>query len=145
MRRPDLRLASLLIIAATAAPARAAGPEDAILGTWRGTSTCVDLKRAPACKDEVVVYDFRPSSGTKGGVTLDAKKVVDGVAVSMGELELTLDPGTSRWSGEFQNSRVHVVWSYKVNGNAMTGTCEEFASKAVLRRVAVKREEPAPR
>ena len=114
-----------------------------ILGTWRGTSTCADLKRAPACKDEVVIYDFRPSTETKGAVTLDAKKVVDGAAVPMGNLDLTLDPGTSRWSGEFQNSRVHVVWSYQVNGDAMTGTCEEFSSKAVLRRVAVKREGPA--
>ena len=28
----------------------------AFLGTWRGTSTCVDRELAPACKDEIVVY-----------------------------------------------------------------------------------------
>ncbi len=115
-------------------------PDDAILGTWRGTSKCVDLERAPACKDEVVVYDFRP--GEKAGTfALDAKKVVDGRPVPMGVIEgFARDPKTGRFAAEFRNSRVHVVWSYDVKGAEMTGTCEEFGSKAVLRRVAAKKE-----
>lgn len=129
-------LAGILLLATASAPG------DAILGTWRGTSTCVDLERAPACKDEVVVYDIRP--GEKPGTfALDAKKVVDGQPVPMGVIEgFVRDPKTGRYAGEFRNSRVHILWSYEVKGTEMTGTCEEFDSKAVLRRVVARKDPP---
>ena len=42
---------------ARAQPTRQTSVDD-LLGTWRGTSTCVDHIAAPACQDEVIVYEF---------------------------------------------------------------------------------------
>jgi hypothetical protein len=36
-----------------------------LLGIWRGTSTCTDRTAAPACTDEIAVYEF--SAGAKPG------------------------------------------------------------------------------
>jgi hypothetical protein len=80
---PPLRLA-------VAEAARPAAPT----GVWRGTSTCTDRVAAPACHDEVVVYEF--TAGAKSGtVHWKADKVVDGHREPMGELDLAYDTGDS--------------------------------------------------
>jgi len=70
----------------------AAGDPAQLFGTWRGTSVCADRVAAPACQDEVVVYEF--TAGPKPGIVRwAADKVVDGKRVPMGELELSFDKG----------------------------------------------------
>ena len=49
-----------------------------ILGTWRGTSTCVKEAWNSACNDEQVIYYVTTVPGRTDSVALDARKVVDG-------------------------------------------------------------------
>jgi len=112
---------------------------DEILGTWKGTSTCVDRTRHPACKDEVVVYEFREKSGAPDVVSLQADKIVDGQRVTMGEFDVVWDAGEGAWLGEFRNQSVHILWKYVVHGTSMDGTLVDLPEKNLIRRVSVKR------
>src|SRR5262245_40590019 len=118
-------LAMWLFCAAAVAAARhdrtgAKGDLAEILGTWRGTSTCVNRQIAPACKDEIVVYEVRRSEKPLTAI-LAADKVVDGQRLPMGELEFVYDPKEACWRSEFQTARVHAVWCLTVVGRTMTG------------------------
>ena len=65
MKVPSLLLLVLLAISSssTAEDANA----KAILGVWRGTSICVNLEAAPACKNEEVIYEFRETTPPVAG------------------------------------------------------------------------------
>ena len=131
-------LAAILAAAASASPSPA--PDDGILGTWRGTSTCVDRQRHPACKDEVVIYGFRRKAGEEGVVTQKADKIVEGQVVPMGELDFRWDAGRRAWTSEFRNERVHILWSFMVRGDAIEGTLVDLPDGSLVRNVAVKRQ-----
>lgn len=136
MRAP--LLASLLL----ASPLLAAdAPPDAsrtFLGTWHGTSTCTNRQLAPACQDEVVVYDVTPGAKT-GVVNVKADKVVNGERQNMGDLVFTWDAAAKEWTSDYENPRVHVLWRLRVNGDAVTGTLEQLPGKATIRRIALRR------
>ncbi|MGE5816278.1 MAG: hypothetical protein ACM36C_17460 [Acidobacteriota bacterium] len=110
-----------------------------IMGRWEGTSICTRIPENAACHDEVVVYDFRLSKDKPGAVTLDAKKIVNGKPEPMYELDFAFDETHHQWSAEFSNTRVHIRWSYTVEGDSMTGTCVLLPSETVVRNVNVKR------
>ena len=131
-------LATILAAAASASPSPA--PDDSVLGTWRGTSTCVDRQRHPACKDEVVLYEFRRKAAEEGVVTLTADKIVEGQVVPMGELDFRWDAGRRAWTSEFRNERVHILWSFMVRGDAIEGTLVDLPDGSLARNVAVKRQ-----
>jgi len=116
------------------------GPADKIVGTWRGTSTCVDRVAAPSCTDEQVVYEVVAAADAPEKVTIKGDKIVDGKRVFMGELEYTLASDGS-WTAEFQSPRVHSQWRLVVDGNRMSGTAILLPSKAVVRRMALERKE----
>lgn len=120
---------------APAAPAR----RDEILGTWKGTSTCVDRSRHPACKDEVVVYEFREKPGAPDAVSLQADKIVDGQRVTMYEQDFVWDAGEGAWLGEFRVRNNHGLWKYVVKGKSMEGTLVDLPEKNLVRRIAVTR------
>ena len=112
---------------------------DSFLGTWRGSSTCTDRVAAPACKDEVVIYDVRPSD--KAGVAkLAADKVVDTQRVPMGELEFAYDKGEGCWRSEFETPRAHGVWCLVVKGKEVTGTLRLLPAGSIVRRVQLRRD-----
>src|SRR5262245_28932206 len=91
------------------------------LGTWRRTSVCVNRQIAPACNDEIVVYEVRPSE-TPNAALLKADKVVDGRRVPMGELEFVYSEKEACWRSEFSTPRVHAVWCLVIDGRNMTGS-----------------------
>jgi hypothetical protein len=128
-------LALALAAGSPAAPSR----RDEILGTWKGTSTCVDRARHPACKDEVVVYEFREKAGAAETVLLQADKIVDGQRLTMGELDVVWNAGEGAWLGEFRNQNVHILWKYVVHGTSMEGTLVDLPDRNLIRRVSVKR------
>lgn len=115
-----------------------AGPASPI-GVWRGTSTCTDHVAAPACKDEVVVYEFT-AAATPGTVHWQADKVVDGKRQPMGEFDLTYDTDEACWRGEFQSPRVHTVWRLTVDGAHMTGTGQLLPGKETIRKIDVRKD-----
>jgi hypothetical protein len=139
--------APLLLFAALATPgaappAAAAQPDAAaILGVWRGTSTCVDREIAPACKDELVIYTFVPIPGKPAStVRLEADKLVDGKPERMGEFDFTLDPATGAWTAEFRNARYQGLWSYTIDGKRLTGTLVDVPTGKVVRRIATQKD-----
>jgi hypothetical protein len=128
-------LALALALDSPAAPSR----RKEILGTWTGTSTCVDRARYPACKDEVVVYEFREKSSAPDGVSLQADKIVDGKRVTMGDLDFAYDAAEGAWLSEFRNRSNHILWRFVVHGTSIEGTLVDLPEKNLIRRVAVKR------
>jgi len=129
-------LAAILVCMAVPADAAdAASP----IGTWRGTSTCTDLVAAPACKNEVVVYEF--TAGAKAGVIhWKADKIVNGERQTMGEMDLTYDADDVCWKAEFKSPRTHIVWCLRVDGSHMTGTAWQLPGKQTVRKVGVRKD-----
>ena len=114
-------------------------PLTEFLGTWRGTSTCVNLQVTPACKDEVVVYEIRRSD-KPATVILAADKIVDGQRQPMGDLEFVYDAKEACWRSELNTSRVHAVWSLKVVGRTMTGHLRDIPTDTDTRDVRLERD-----
>jgi hypothetical protein len=141
------RVRSLVLLAALAgaglaAPVAAGEPEGAAtLGEWRGPSLCTDRVRAPACKDEEVLYHFTPvAGGPEGKVHLKADKLVDGKFETMGELDFEYDSATKEWKSEFRSPRFHGLWTYAVDGRRLSGTLIDLPSKALIRRISCARK-----
>jgi hypothetical protein len=130
-----------LAVMVNAAASEQPSPSDitALLGTWRGSSTCTDRVAAPACQDEVVVYDVRRADKA-GVVTLAADKVVDGQRLPMGEFDFTYDQKERCWRTEFQTPRVHAAWCLVVAGTQMTGTLRLLPGGETVRKVQLRRE-----
>ena len=118
--------------------AQAARPAD-ILGTWRGSSICVDRAHDPACKDEAVIYQVDSLMIPTGPVRMSADKIVNGVRQPMGVLWLRYDSTAHAWSMEFQ-TRSRERWSFVANGDTMTGTLVELPSGRLVRRVTTSRQ-----
>ena len=116
-----------------------AGEPAALLGTWRGTSTCTDRVVAPACRDEVVVYDFTP--GARAGIVhWKADKIVGGQREPMGELDLEYDGRDTCWKYEFTAPRFHGVWCLAVDGPRMSGTLRSIPGRETVRKVEARRD-----
>jgi len=121
-----------------AAAVFAAPPADQVLGTWNGTSLCVQSPDFPACRDETVVYEFRKAAAGDA-VTLAAFKIVDGQKGLMGEMDFSWDAKQGAWTSEFQNARYHGLWTFFVKGDAITGTLVDLPSRKPVQNVAVER------
>jgi hypothetical protein len=117
--------------------AATAAPRDAVLGEWRGTSTCIDRAKHPACADEVVIYHFRAKGDNPAAVVLVAEKVVEGKVLPMGELDFAYDAARGAWFSEFRNERVHILWSFVVRGRAIQGTLVDLPDRNLVRKIAV--------
>jgi len=129
--------AAALILCAAAVRAEA-GAASKIVGTWRGTSTCVDRAAAPACNDETVVYEVTAVDGAADRVRIQADKIVNGERGTMGTIEYRLSSDGS-WKGEFQSPRARSAWRLVVDGDRMTGTGTLLPSNAVIRRMELTR------
>ena len=131
--------AGLLVIAWQPSAKAAKHSVSELLGTWRGSSVCTDRVAAPACKDEVIVYEF--TAGPKPGtVRWQADKVVDGKRESMGDpFEMAYDEGDDCWKTEFQSPRARVVWCLAVSGDRLTGSAWLLPGKPKVRKVDARR------
>src|SRR6187549_3400698 len=119
-RIPGVALLALMLLAGEGARALGqAGATAEIVGTWRGTSRCVDRVAAPACNDEQVIYEISATPGRESAVTVNADKVVDGKRVPMGALDFARDPKDGSWTSEFETPRVHAIWRLVVKDTAM--------------------------
>jgi len=116
------------------------GAGDAIVGQWRGTSTCVKgIEEARYCHDENIQYTF-----TRAGDVYKQKadKLVNGEYAEMGRIDFHYDAAAKAWSGDFTGPHAHVIWSYTIDGDDMTGTCILLPSKTVVRHVLAHRYKP---
>jgi len=109
-----------------------------IVGSWRGTSRCVDRTHFPACKDEQVIYEVTKNSSAQTVVTVRADKVVNGVREPMGQFDFRRRPDSS-WVAEPQNLRVRIQIVLQVRGARMTGNLTDLASGRRVRAIALER------
>jgi len=58
----------------------------------------------------------------------------------MGILDFTHDAKSGSWTKEFENSRVHALWRLTANGETLTGTMVVLPSRAVVRKMDLKKE-----
>jgi len=122
----------VLIALLQAAPAQ---DINEIVGTWQGTSTCTDRVAAPACNDEVIVYEM--TAGTSRGVVHQkAFKIVNGARDLMGELDFTYSDSDHCWRAALPR----IVWCLSVKGSAMSGSAWQLPGKQVVRAVAAKKQ-----
>ena len=109
-------------------------PVSEIIGTWQGTSTCADRVAAPACNDEVIVYDV--TAGAASGVAHQkAYKIVNGERELMGEMDFTYSAADGCWRAEFSSPRVTSIWCLSVTGKTMTGAAWLMPGRRVVRAV----------
>ncbi|MBZ5535740.1 MAG: hypothetical protein LAO31_07285 [Acidobacteriia bacterium] len=113
---------------------------DRIIGTWRGSSTCINREVAPACKDEQVIYRIKGTAGKPDAVTVEADKIVDGKAVPMGVLEFAYQSMDGSWTSEIETARFHQLWRLVVRGATMTGTLSLLPSKTIVRKLELHKE-----
>jgi hypothetical protein len=125
-------------LCASAAPTDRSPSE--IIGTWRGTSTCSDRVAAPACRDEVVVYDFTAGE-IPGTVRWKADKVVNGERLTMGEMDLAYDAGEACWAAEISSPRFRMRWCLVVEGAHLTGTGRQLPGKETVRKIDARKDQ----
>ena len=130
-------VAASCVLRASAAPSDHNPAE--LIGTWRGTSTCADRVAAPACRDEVVVYDFTAGAKPRT-VHWKADKVVEGQRELMGEIDLVYDADDRCWAAEVSSARVRIVWCLVVDGAHLTGTGRLLPGKQTVRRIDVRKD-----
>ncbi|MFL6858169.1 MAG: hypothetical protein ACJ8EB_09720 [Allosphingosinicella sp.] len=131
---PDI---SILLWAAALAASPA--PADPLAGRWHGTSLC--QVKASACRDEEAVYYFVPRSG--GGYTVTMDKIVAGVEVEMGPLDVTFAPATGLLTGVTHDRRgAPASWSFTRHGDRLSGRL--VTDGGTLFRLIELRREPAP-
>jgi hypothetical protein len=109
-----------------------------IVGSWRGTSLCVDKAHFPACKDEHVIYDVTPKGNTGDTVTLRADKIVNGVREFMGEFDFAR-AADSAWVAHFENPRAKHEIVLRVRSDHMTGYMTDLLSGRRPREMALDR------
>jgi hypothetical protein len=108
-----------------------------LLGDWEGESICTGGN--PSCHDEHVVYHISKSPDGPDKVIIAADKIINGKPDPMYVLDFKYDAAKGTLTGEFTNSRYHLVWEYTVKGNTMEGTLTLLPAKTIGRRVKVKK------
>jgi hypothetical protein len=114
-------------------------PADAILGRWEGSSTCVKAGWNTSCHDEVTRYDFVRDSTRPGVIVTHAYKQVGSDWDWMGDVDVRWDSAGHRWAGEWGNSRVHIEWSFWLQGEKLAGQLVSLPDRRKSRDVLAHR------
>jgi len=133
--------AGIVSIVLVAGPVSVAAQTGAIVGTWRGTSTCVDREHFPACKDEQVIYDARLTHSAPDTVAVRADKIVNGAREFMAELFFTPQADSS-WLADVQTPRSRFLVRLRPAGERMTGVMTEGGSGLRVRDIVLERGSP---
>jgi hypothetical protein len=116
----------------SAHPAQSQG--SGVAGTWRGESVCVT--DAPACHNETVIYYIKDVPDRPDLVLIQADKVVNAKAITMGTGQWQHDRAqhTLKWPTPRQ------VWLLKIIGSRIEGTLT-LADGTVFRRMTLQKNE----
>ncbi len=125
-----LTLAGMGMFSAPLVSSEASG----VAGTWRGKSLCVT--DAPACHNESVGYYIKDIPDQPDLVLIQADKIVDGKAITMGTGQWHYD--RARHTLEWRTARQ--VWLLKVTGNRIEGTLR-LADGTVFRKMMLQKDE----
>jgi hypothetical protein len=130
MRFGRVRLLTLLALGGTSVML---GEASGIAGTWRGESICVT--ETPSCHNENVVFYIKDVAERSDKLHIQADKIVNGKAITMGSGEWQHDRAqhTLEWRTPQQ------VWFLKVSGNRIEGTLT-LSDGVVFRKIALERD-----
>ncbi|HKR32661.1 MAG TPA: hypothetical protein VJT08_19425 [Terriglobales bacterium] len=101
-----------------------------LVGNWTGTSLC-QVRPSP-CHDEDVVFRFSKPHEDK--ITVQADKIVDGKAVTMGASEWTYQKSNQTLTWEMPRG----IWKVIVNGDTIDGTLV-VPDSVVFRKIHLKK------
>jgi hypothetical protein len=128
-------LASLL----TLGGAGGGATRDELIGTWRGTSLCVNRQALPSCNDEQVIYEIVATPGQVDAITIKSDKIVRGVREPMGEMSFHPDATPGRYVTEIETPRVHVLWHLSLKDGALSGGMTLLPSATPVRVIELRR------
>ena len=103
-----------------------------LIGSWHGTSTCVDRQHFPNCHDEEVIFDAVARGSSGDTVTVRADKIVQGHREFMVETDFVRG-ADGVWVGEFRNERVHLRLTLRVSGSTLIGRIIDLPSQRTVR------------
>lgn len=130
MRFP-IALPALIILSFQASGRAFSAPQISDLaGNWTGTSLC-QVRPSP-CHDENVVFRFSKPQGDK--ISVQADKLVDGKAVTMGVSEWTYDKSSGKLIWEMPRG----TWKLVVDGDTIDGTLI-VPNNVVFRKIHLNR------
>jgi hypothetical protein len=129
-------LPSILASALALTAAHAQTP--ALVGSWKGTSTCVDPANHPNCHDEQVIYDATLRPGSKDSVNLRGYRVMNGAKDFMGEFDFIHAPDSS-WVAELATPRFHLRVVLRIAGTQMKGSLIDLADNRQVRELVLQR------
>ena len=109
--RTGVIVASFLLAGGAAAQSSSSAQNP--VGVWRGTSKC--LVRPSPCHDEVTVYRIARMKA-QDSISVDARKIVNGVEQGMGVLSCRLTTTAPQLTCEFPRG----VWSFTIRGDSLT-------------------------
>jgi len=117
----------------TAVPVCRAAEASSVAGTWRGQSVCTTDN--PACQNETVVYYIKDVPDRPDLVFIQADKIVNGKAITMGSGQWRQDRAehTLEWRMPQR------VWLLKITGDRMEGTLT-LADKTVARKMTLDKD-----
>ena len=147
---PGLTSVAMLIVLETfaaepsAAPAPVvsgpvAAPKAAIVGVWKGTSSCTKVEGNEFCRDETVVYNVVDVPEQLATVSLKAARIVDDYIQPMYALYFTYRPDTGQWTSEFKRPAHSGVWALTIDGDKLTGTATLLPETKIVRNVVATR------
>jgi hypothetical protein len=110
-----------------------------VIGDWEGESKCVDLKAAPACKDEHVIFHILPVPKKPNEVLVHANKVINKREEEMGDLTFTVDSKMSTIQNVFERNGKKGVWLLAIKRNEMTGTLTLLPNNVIVRKISLKK------
>ncbi len=134
MQLCSVRLLVALAVVGTFSAALVSAEASGVAGTWRGESQCVT--DAPACHNESVVYYIKDVPDRADLVLIQADKIADGKAITMGTGQWHYD--RAQHTLEWRTARQ--VWLLKVTGNRIEGTLT-LADGTVFREVRLQKDE----
>lgn len=109
-----------------------------LVGSWRGTSTCVDRVHFPSCHDEEVIFDAVARDSGGDTVTVRADKIVQGHREFMGESNYVRG-SDGLWVAEFRNERVHTRLTLRLSGSKLIGHIIDIPTGRTVRDQALTR------
>lgn len=112
-----------------------------LVGNWSGESICVNKEKFPSCHDEQVIYRIVLAPGKPDTVTITADKLVNGQPETMGVIDFIYDAQKQMLTGDFKNSRVHLVIELTVKGEQIEGILATLPERTLTRRINLKKDE----
>lgn len=103
-----------------------------LVGSWHGTSKCVDRAHFPNCHDEEVIFDVVARGKSGDTVTVRADKIVQGHREFMGELDYVRG-ANGVWTAEFRNERVQSRFTLRVSASRLIGQLIDIPSRRIVR------------